>query len=157
MSYGQLFCQYKHTKYVQHIYISATGRLSTAKGMRLTVYINYAVSAPTAVSCGHARITARYPTVLLVGMTSCFTHSPRPSAVRGAAVMEPGREASRAAVIARENTLRRTLTEAILSRECNYAAFGARCLQCGVTGRRGGCRAVGPPSSPPPPPTQLLF
>ena len=71
------------------------------------------------MSRGHARITARYPTALLVGMTAYFTHSPRPSAVRGAAVMEPGKEASRAAVTARENTLRRTLNEAILLREFN--------------------------------------
>ena len=77
------------------------------------------VRGSTTVSRGHARITARYPTALLVGMTAYFTYSPRPSAVRGAAVMEPGKEASRAAVIARENTLRRTLNEAILLREFN--------------------------------------
>ena len=122
ISYGQLFCSYKHTKYKQ-TYILVHWALAICYEWDSTVYIlNYAVSAGSTtvhVYRGHARITARYPTALLVGMTSCFTHSPRPSAVRGAAVMEPGREASRAAVIARENTLRRTLKEAILSRECN--------------------------------------
>ena len=85
-----------------HTY-SATGRLSVAKGMKFYSLhkIIYAVSArSTTVSRGHAQITVRYPTALLVGMTAYFTHSPRPSAVRGAAVMELGREASRAAVIA---------------------------------------------------------
>ena len=50
------------------------------------------------------------------GMIAYFMHSPRPSPGTGAAVLELRRKVSRAAAIARGKTLRRTPSEAILSR-----------------------------------------